>query len=301
MLDLTVIILTKNEEIHLRRVLDNVSPIAKRTIVVDSGSTDGTRGIARECGAEVIEHPWPGNQALQFNWALDNIAISTQWILRLDADEYLSPELIEELSEKLPALPTDVTAVSLKRARCFAGRRLRHGIVNTVNIIRLFRNGSARYENRPMDEHLKIISGRIIEMRNEFFDDNRLPISDFIIKHVDYARREAAIQLCAMYNLSAEADTDPEAGLGSKARSKRNQKAFYAKMPMFWRAWAYFFYRYILRLGFLDGTEGFLWDFMQGYWYRVLVDANIREIIRQADGDPARIKQIIADRGIVFN
>ncbi len=296
MLDLTVIILTKNEQLHLRRVLDNVSPIAKRVIVVDSGSTDSTIDIARECGAEVVERAWPGNQAAQFNWAIDNLDISTEWILRLDADEYLTPELVDELREKLPAVDPDVSSVSLKRARCFAGKRIRHGIVNTVSLVRLFRRGAARYENRLMDEHLKIMTGRTIEMRNKFIDDNLMPISDFIIKHIGYAKREAATMLDAKYGLSGNAAAGDE--LGDKAAGKRRQKLRYSKMPMFWRAWAYFVYRYIFRLGFLDGTEGFLWDFMQGYWYRVLVDANIREILKASGGDREIMKRIIAERGV---
>lgn len=297
MLDLTVIILTKNEALHLRRVLTNVAPIAKRMVVVDSGSTDSTVDIARECGAEVVENAWPGNQASQFNWAIDNLNITTEWILRLDADEYLTPELIDELKAKLHILPSDVSSISLKRARCFAGKRIRHGIVNSVNLIRIFRRGTARYENRLMDEHLKILSGRTVEMRSKFVDDNLMPISDFIIKHIGYANREAATMLDAKYGLSDSSEIN-DAVLGDKVEDKRRQKQRYAKMPMFWRAWAYFIYRYIFRLGFLDGTEGFLWDFMQGYWYRVLVDANIREILKASGGDREQMKKIIAERGI---
>ena len=108
MLDLTVIILTYNEEIHIRRCLENVCPIAKKVIVVDSPSTDRTQEIVKEFNnTEVVVHKYPGNQAEQFNWALDNLKIETEWILRLDADEYLMPELVEELKEKLPKIDKD--------------------------------------------------------------------------------------------------------------------------------------------------------------------------------------------------
>ena len=100
MLDLSVIILTYNEELHIRRCLENVCPIAKKVFVVDSPSTDGTVAICNEFeNVEVVVHKYPGNQAEQFNWALDNLKIETEWILRLDADEYLMPELVEELKE----------------------------------------------------------------------------------------------------------------------------------------------------------------------------------------------------------
>lgn len=99
-LNLTTIILTYNEEIHIRRCLENVCPFSEKVIVVDSPSTDKTADICREFdNVEVIVHKYPGNQTEQFNWALDNINIETEWILRLDADEYLLPELNEELRE----------------------------------------------------------------------------------------------------------------------------------------------------------------------------------------------------------
>lgn len=117
LLDITAIILTYNEEIHIRRCMENVNQFAKKVYIVDCFSTDRTVEIARKLGAEVVEHEWPGNQAEQFNWALDTLEINTGWILRLDADEYLLPGLIEELREKLPAISEGVSALSLSRAR----------------------------------------------------------------------------------------------------------------------------------------------------------------------------------------
>ena len=138
MLDLTVIILTYNEEIHIRRCLENVCPIAKKVIVVDSPSTDGTVAICNEFeNVEVVVHKYPGNQAEQFNWAFDNLKIETEWILRLDADEYLMPELVEELKEKLPNMDKGVSALSLSRARAFGGKILHHGIVNGLSLIHI--------------------------------------------------------------------------------------------------------------------------------------------------------------------
>ncbi len=146
-LDITTIILTYNEEIHIQRCVENVIPFSKKVYVVDSHSTDRTKEIAEFCGAEVITHDWPGNQAEQFNWALKNLDISTEWILRLDADEYLLPDLIEELHNVLPGTDETISAFSLSRARAFLGRVLHHGIVNNVNIVRLFRKGKAVYES----------------------------------------------------------------------------------------------------------------------------------------------------------
>lgn len=293
MLDITAIILTYNEEVHIARCLDNVAQVAQRVVVIDSGSTDSTVDIASATGAEVVSHEWPGSQATQFNWALDTLSITTEWVLRLDADEYLLPELVEELHQRLPGMPKDVFSLSLSRARSFMGRRLRHGVTGDVEIVRIFRTGRARYEQRLMDEHLSIDPcGRVERMKGQFIDDNLLPIGQFIAKHNGYASREAALLLDAELGLSGmSSDTNH----GSAVEKKRAKKARYARMPLFWRAFGYFVYRYILRFGFLDGTEGFLWDFMQGFWYRTLVDAKVYEVKKECGTDRDKILAYLHD------
>ena len=288
MLDVTAVILTYNEEIHIRRCLENVRLFAKRVIVVDCYSKDRTCEIARGMGAEVVEHEWPGNQAEQFNWLIDHVPIHTEWILRLDADEYLTDELIDELREKLPGMDKGVTALSLSRARASYGRILHHGIVNGIRIVR---TGTARYEKRIMDEHLSILEGRTVEMEHQFVDDNRMTIGQFTIKHENYASREAALLLDAEYHLSDTAHMEKDHG--EEVERKRAQKARYAKMPLFWRAFAYFVYRYIVKLGFLDGREGFLWDFLQGWWYRTLVDAKVLEVKKACGDDKEKMKKYL--------
>lgn len=293
LLNITAIVLTFNEEIHIRRCLENLKQFSKRIIVVDCYSNDKTCEIAREMGAEVIQHAWPGNQAEQFNWLIDNTPIHTEWILRLDADEYLMPELIEELQEKLPYMDKGVSALSLSLARAFCGKVLHHGIVNGIRIVRIFRTGKARYEKRIMDEHLSILDGKTIELEHQFVDDNRMTIGQFTTKHENYASREAALLLDAEYHLSDVALLSKDHG--EEVEKKRAQKAKYAKMPLFWRAFAYFIYRYIVKLGFLDGKEGFLWDFLQGWWYRTLVDAKVFEVKKACGNDKEKIKQYLKD------
>lgn len=294
MLDLTVIILTYNEEIHIRRCLENVCPIAKKVIVVDSPSTDKTVEICHEFdNVEVVVHKYPGNQAEQFNWALDNLKLETEWILRLDADEYLLPDLVEELRAKLPTMPDGVSALSLSLARAFCGKLLHHGIVNGIWITRIFRTGKARYEKRLMDEHLSV-DGEIVRMKHKFVDDNLMTIGQFTLKHEGYASREAALLLDAEFHLTDTSSMPQD--YGEEVEKKREQKAKYARMPLFWRAFGYFVYRYIIKLGFLDGKEGFLWDFMQGWWYRTLVDAKIYEIKKVCGNDKEKIKNFLQNK-----
>ena len=293
-LDITAIILTYNEELHIRRCLENVCPIVKKVYVIDSPSTDNTVAICNEFdNVEVVVHKYPGNQAEQFNWALDNVKIDTEWILRLDADEYLLPELVEELFNKLPTMEEGVSAISLSRARAFMGKVLRHGIVDNIKIVRIFRTGKARYEKRIMDEHLSILEGKNIEMEHKFIDDSRIPIGQFTSKHENYASREAVLLLDAEYKLTNTASMNQEHG--REVEKKRAQKEKYARMPLFWRAFAYFVYRYIVKLGFLDGKEGFCWDFFQGLWYRMLVDAKVYECKKACGDNPEAIKKYIAE------
>lgn len=274
-LDLTTIILTYNEELHIRRCLENVCPFSKRVIIVDSPSTDRTCEIAREFeNVEVVVHKYPGNQAEQFNWAIDNLAIDTEWVLRIDADEYLLPELVEEVNAKLPSMPQDVTGIELKRRHIFMDKWVKHGIYPVI-ILRMFRTGKGRYDNRIMDEHIALSKGRSVVFDNDFCDHSLINISDYCGKHLNYAQREACEILDETYELSQH--IDDSLTLGVQAESKHKKKGGYNKLPLFWRSFAYFCYRYIFKFGFLDGKEGFLFAFIQGWWYRTLVDAKVFE------------------------
>lgn len=121
--DIAVIILQKNEALHIRRCLEKLAPLAPRQVfVVDCHSTDGSDRVAAEMGATVVYHEWPGLYAKQLNWALDNLPIRATWILRLDADEYLYPETCAEVKRLVTSggLPPDVTSLSLSLSRAFS-------------------------------------------------------------------------------------------------------------------------------------------------------------------------------------
>ena len=292
MLDISVIILTFNEEQHIKRCLENVNQFAKKVYVIDSFSTDNTVGIAKSMGATVVQHKWPGNQAEQFNWALENIEIDTEWIFRLDADEYLLPELIEELQAKVPLLDENITGITFKRRHIFLGRWMKRGTY-PVMILRMFRKGKAVCEQRLMDEHIELLKGENITFENDFVDHNLNDLSWWAQKHVGYAVREAAELLDIEFNITGN-DTG-ERNLSEKTLKKRKLKLKYAKNPLFWRSFAYFCYRYFYKLGFLEGKEGFLWSFMQGWWYRTLVDAKVYEIKKACGNDKERIRMHLKD------
>ncbi len=291
MLDFSVIILTYNEEIHIRRCLDNINSIAKEIFVIDSYSTDRTLDIAKEYEkVKILQHQWPGNQATQFNWALTHLSINTQWVLRLDADEYLLPKLIEELREKLPSLPMDVNGIIFNRRHIFMDKWMKRGIY-PVKLLRVFRYGKGMCEQRLMDEHIQLTEGRTVEFEHDFCDHNLNNLSWFCHKHVNYAIREAVDLLDIELDLTGAAESDENKQISAQAQEKRMKKHQYAKQPLFWRAFAYFCYRYFVKGACLDGKEGFLWTFLQGWWYRTLVDAKVFEIKRACGNDKEKIRQ----------
>ncbi|RIJ29245.1 glycosyltransferase family 2 protein [Henriciella algicola] len=274
--NLTVIVLTRDEDQHIKRALASVAGIASHCYVIDSGSTDRTCELAQAAGATVLENSWV-NYSTQFNWALDHLPAETDWVLRLDADEYLTPELAAEIKEKLARLPTSVAAVNVGRRIHFLGRRIKWGGIFPIRVARLFRYGKGRCENRWMDEHI-IFEGRAADFRGELIDDNRNSLTWWTEKHNNYASREV-VDLLNLSDRFMASETVANLAQRQQAGFKRWVKEhIYARAPLGLRALVYFLYRYFFRLGFLDGREGLAFHFLQGFWYRYLVDAKLFEV-----------------------
>lgn len=278
MLDITAIILTGNEELHIKRCLDKISPIVRDIFIIDCYSTDRTLHIAQQyANVTILQNKWV-NYATQFNWALENAPVKTKWVLRLDADEYLSEELVNELQEKLPFLDAKYTGIIVPLQRVFMGKNINHGIARGIKMLRIFQLGKAKSEIRMMDEHIELLEGESIEFKHSFSDDNLNDLSWWTQKHIGYAIREAVDLLDIEYNLTGAAGHTDVSKIDAQALNKRRKKHSYAVKPLFWRSLAYFVYRYLIKGGFRDGIEGFCWDFFQGLWYRSFVDAKVYEI-----------------------
>jgi glycosyltransferase involved in cell wall biosynthesis len=275
-LPITVVVLTFNEEIHIARCLHNVRAFAERVVVVDSFSTDRTLEIAREMGAEIHQHAFR-NQADQFQWALENIRLSSTWVMRLDADEFLEAPLIAELRLRLMSLPAEVTGINLRRKVVFRGRWIRWGGYYPTYLLRIWRNGNARMEQRWMDEHLVLVRGETITLHNDIVDCNLNDITWWTDKHNRFTTRQMVDFINLEYGLFP-IDPGLEHGATPQARFKRFQRnKVFARAPLYVRGLLYFFLRYFIRLGFLDGRQGFVFHFLQGCWNWMLVDAKIDE------------------------
>ncbi len=271
MADLTAIILTLNEEKNIRECISSIQSIAKRIVVVDSFSTDKTVEIAKEMGAEVIAHEFV-NQAQQFIYAIETLEIDTKWILRIDADERFTEKSAAELEAlTLEHADDDVNGIVVRFEVSFMGKPLRHGGIYPFRKMVVYKNGTAHMENRNMDEHIVLDEGRSIEMKNDCLHYDYKNLTAWIEKHNKYSSREV------LDYLTPKEDAE-KVVLNRSAKFKRFVKfKIYYKLPMGLRAKLYYWYRYYLKLGFLDGKEGKIFAFLQAYWYRFLVDAKIYE------------------------
>lgn len=264
---LTVIILTYNEEPNLVQALRSVCGWAQQVVVLDSFSTDRTVQIAREFGAEVYQHRFE-NYARQRNHAL-TLPIRTEWILFLDADEWVPPELQREIAEVIDRNPPE-DGFYIKRRFIWMGRWIRRGYYPSW-ILRLARRGRVRCEERQVNEHL-IVDGAVGYLQHDFIHEDRKDLADWIAKHVRYARREAD-ELIKRELRVAQEEIDARL-FGTQAQRKRwLRRHVWERLPPFVRPWLFFFYRYVLRGGFLDGRAAFVYHFLHALWYKTLIDA----------------------------
>lgn len=282
MSDISVIILIGQEKIHLKRCIEKLKPLEPKKIwLIESQPDDGGVGIAKETAAEhglVLEsvyHKWPGMQSMQFNWALDNVVggcsgSKSEWILRIDADEYLTEEGCKYLHKILPTLDETIAGLDFELKRRFMGGEIRHGTSGIMQT-RLFRTGRGRYPESLMDERI-VCEGAVLPIPVAFYDDCLQSLEWWKAKHRGYAKREA---------VQAISGGSPD-----------GRKLVYYKYPRYFRAFAYFSLRYFVRLGFLDGLAGWRWHFWQGLWYRCLVDYEIGKLKRRLDTTKERLSKI---------
>lgn len=280
MADLTAIILTKNEELNMENCIRSIQGLASRIVVIDSFSTDRTVEIARSLGAEIYEHEFI-NYARQFLYGLNETRISTRWVLRIDADERLtdaSRAEVEQLCDE--NMGTDVNGIILRFEVTFLGKKLRHGGIYPFRKLLVFKYGIGTIEDRNMDEHIVLSEGRTVEVKHDSEHHDYKDLTFWVNKHNWYASREV---LDYYQNTQTHRENGKE--LNRKAGIKRFIKFhIYYNLPMGMRAHLYYWYRYYVKLGFLDGKEGKIYAFLQAYWYRYLVDAKIYERQMQERG-----------------
>ncbi len=265
----SVVILAYNSVGTLAATLAQAQQISEDLHVVDSFSTDETVALSRQHGAQVVQHAFESYGA-QRNWAIDHLAFRYPWQLHLDADERLTPELIASI-QALPENP-DHSGFLIARLVQFLGRQMRHGGMSPTWHMRLFRNGIGRCEERKYDQHFYLTQGSAGQLQGYMIDEIRMSLSEWTARHNRWSDAEVMEQTQAMQTVRIQPRL-----WGNAVERKRFLRGLYNDAPLFVRPYALFFYRYFLRLGFLDGREGFIFWTLQTFWFRFLIDAKLFE------------------------
>jgi glycosyltransferase involved in cell wall biosynthesis len=257
---LTIIILARNEAIHIPRAVASAKRLTDTVWVVDSDSIDNTAALAAEAGAHVVNSD-ARSFSEKLNWAITHVPLETPWVMRLDADELVSDPMAAGLADSLSAMPSDVCGVYVRRQLWFMGQWMRHGGMYPTWSMRIWRKGCAVCESRDLDEHMPLID-----------------LSTWIDKHNRYSTSEVAAARTAA---TSEQLIHPRLFGSSVERTRWIKLNVFYRLPGMLRASLYFLYRYVLRGGFLDGRKGLIFHVLHGFWYRFLVDAKLLELAEQ--------------------
>lgn len=271
-LPLSVIVLTLNEEQNIGPCLESIVPWTQEVFVVDSGSTDRTLDIVSKYGAKVLTHPFQ-NYSHQRNWAQNNVPLSHEWVFHIDADERVSPELVDRLRElfaETSHATQDYVGFMVRRKIIFFGKPIIHGGLYPTYHCRIFRRQSGRCEDREYDQHF-LVEGRTSLIEADLLELTATSLFSWTARHNKWAQMEAR----ELMGLGGHASIAVQGKLQGSPIERRRwlRSSLYARMPMFFRAFLYFFTRYLLRGGFLDGPPGLIYHVLQGFWFRFYVDA----------------------------
>lgn len=278
-LPISVIVLTFNEEENIEDCLRSVCDWADETFVVDSGSTDATIEIARRYTRNILEHPFD-NYSRQRTWAQGTLPLRNEWILQIDADERVSPELAGSIASLFASTQlASINGAMFSRRTVFMGRWIRHGGHYPVFHTRLYRKQHGRCEDRLYDQHF-LVTEPVVRLSGDLIDVLTAELDVWSMRHIRWAGAEAR----EMRRSNRERGDQVRSTLlaGPVPRRRWLRTVAFGRSPLFLRAFLYFFYRYVLRRGFLDGVEGLIFHFLHGCWYRFYVDAKIWEAEEEA-------------------
>lgn len=269
------IVLCFNERENIRHCLESVKGWAD-IFVVDSGSTDGTQAVCAEYTANIVEHPY-ASHALQWQWSLDNLTLANDWILALDADFVVTPELRHQIECDLERLPSNVGGVFVRHRYVFGGGPIRFGGTKQF-WLRLIRRGRAQPDPSDLVDFRFVVDGETRQWSGAVIEYNRYDddISVWTKKQDKFSLRLAVEE--EMRRRGHIGWQGQPALLGNPDQKFMRLRDWWGRCPLFLRPVAYFVYRYFLMFGCLDGRPGFLYHVLQGFWLRLMVDWKIMQI-----------------------
>jgi glycosyltransferase involved in cell wall biosynthesis len=275
---LSVLVATRNEEANLERCLASVAGLAARIVVLDSESSDRTVEIARRYG-EVRSLAYDHSRIIPwiFQWALDHVGLESDWVLILEADQALTPELVTEIRHLLDRADVPERGFFIRRRQIFRGTAIRFGGYGGKHLLKLFRRGHGQLDPQEQDTRV-YVDGPVGSLRAPLEEWNRKEdaILFYLEKHLRYADAFAREEL-ARRREGVAWKLEPRL-FGNQDERTLWWKTRYYRSPLFVRPWILFVYRYVLRLGFLDGWNGFLFHFLGAFWFRLVVDVRMREL-----------------------
>ena len=275
-MNITALIITKNEEIHIERCINNIKKLVSDVLIIDSFSNDNTIEIAKKLNIKFIQNKFI-NHAKQFNFGLSQLSQDTDWVLKIDADEILTSSLIAEIKNKLPQLDKNINGIYIKRHLVFQDTLIKYGRLSPVRLLRLFRFQKGKCDNRWVDEKIKV-EGKTVQFKEYIVDQNLKSLSEWVRKHDRYSSAEALNYLLIKYNSLFNDIEQSQLNYETLSVVSLKSRNLYAKLPFIIRAFIIFSYRYFFCLGFLHGKAGLIYFFLQSLWYRILVDAKILEV-----------------------
>lgn len=283
---LCAVILTYNEETNLPACLESLRGWCQEIYVVDSGSTDRTVQIAREAGAHVVTHPFETHPK-QWNWALRTAPIETDWVLALYADYRISHGLKEEILRLLPGTPSGVEGYYIPRKQIFRGRWIRYGAYWPRYILALFRRGRAWSDEGEYVDCRFSVRGQTRTLHHPIVERNEKEesILFWLDKQLKYIELLAQEEYLRRHHQLAGWAISPSPW-GTPDQRVLWWKQIWYRLPIYIRPFLYFAYRYLFRLGVLDGWKGALFHFLQAFWLRLMVDIRIGELERAQKGRP---------------
>ena len=289
----TLIVPTFNEEKNIEKCLQSADGFIDQIFVIDSDSEDGTVEIAGRYADDVVNLSYFHNMIIPwiYQWGLENLPIRNDWVMILEADQEITPGLKRELRGIFDQPHIPENGFYVKRRQIFRGKLLRFGGYGGKYMLKLFRRRAGKLDKEEQDTRV-YVDGRVGKLENHILEHNRkeAAILFYLEKHLRYAEAFAREELKHRQNL-----------LGFKQKPKLfgtpDQrtlwlKSVYYRLPLYLRPFAYFFYRYVLLLGFLDGKQGAIFHFLRGFWWRLVVDIRLEELMR----DPQALQEIASDK-----
>lgn len=288
---LTVLAVTRNEELNIGRTLESVHGLVDQILVIDSESSDRTVEIARRFADEVVDLPYEHGRIIPwiFQWGLDHLAIRNEWVLILEADQAVTPELAEELTTLL-GREIEENGFYVRRKQIFRGKHIRWGGYGQKHLLKLFRRSRGQLD--PVEQDTRVyIDGKTGRLQSPLEERNfkEESILFYLEKHLRYA--EAFAREEALRRRDGIAWKATPRLFGTPDQRVLWLKTLYYRSPLYVRPFVYFAYRYWLRLGFLDGKQGFVFHFLQAFWFRLVVDIRLEELTAEPGPEPVGVTQ----------